>query len=573
MEGNAKLDAPRRPAIARLAALTGILLFPILCLAQVTPSDTLSSRLKSLAAQERWQELVETFQSSPVHSADDDYQYGMALAKLNRLDTARAAFLSAYGRYPRDSRFPTELAGIAFKERHREEAKKWIRRALQLSPNDAYVTDFLGTLYFLDGNLEACLKYWNRIRKPVIESVGTEPKLKLDPVILDRALAFSSGEVLKRPELLASESRLRALGIFPALSFQLDARNNNEYNVTLHARESNGFGSNKWFALLNTFRGVIFETVTPEYYNFKGSGTNFKSLYRWDQNKRRAFVSVSGPFRRNPQWQYRAGFDFRNENWFLDNFSVLPARDLGGLNIRKEAAVFELSSFRAARWNWSTGAEFSYRDFRSVTSTLPSELFLGGKQLKHFVRASYDLLRVPEHRLVVTTSVSSQEGRTWNPKDSAFAKLQVQSTQHWFPKATGDDFEMQSQVRYGRTLGAVPFDELFMLGIERDNELMMRGHNASVDGKKGSAPLGRNYFLVNWEIDKNLYGNGLFSLTLGPFVDTGKITDPNPALGSHKWLTDTGAQFKVRALGARFAVTYGKDLRTGNNIFYAYVVR
>ncbi|HEX6880730.1 MAG TPA: hypothetical protein VF135_10230, partial [Terriglobales bacterium] len=537
------------------------------------PSDTLTSQLKSLAAQERWQDLVDAFQRSPDHSADDDYQYGIALAKLNRLDTARAAFLWAQERYPQDPRFPTELAGLAFKERHREEAKKWIHRALQLSPSDEYAADFLGTLYFLDGNLEACLKYWNRIRKPVIEGIGTEPKLKLDPVILDRALAFSNGEVLRRQDLLASESRLRALGIFPVLNFQLEAKDNSNYNIALRARESNGFGSNKWFALLNTFRGVIFETVTPEYYNFKGSGTNIKSLYRWDQNKRRAFVSVSGPFRRNPQWQYQARFDFRNENWLLDNFSALPEADLGGANVRKEAAAFELSSFRAATWNWSTGAEFSHRDFRSVTSTLSPELFLGGNQLKHFIRASYDLLRVPEHRLVVTVSASSQEGRTWNAQDSAFAKLQFQSAQHWFPQATGDDFEMQSRVRYGRTLGSVPFDELLMLGIERDNELMMRGHNGSVDGRKGSAPLGRNYFLVNWEMDKNLYGNGLLSLTLGPFVDTGKITDPNPALGTRKWLTDTGAQFKVRALGARFAVTYGKDLRTGNNIFYAYVVR
>jgi hypothetical protein len=69
-----------------------------------------------------------------------------------------------------------------------------------------------------------------------------------------------------------------------------------------------------------------------------------------------------------------------------------------------------------------------------------------------------------------------------------------------------------------------------MLGLERDNDLWMRGHIGTRDGRKGSAPLGRNYFLSNWEAEKNVYGNGLLTLKLGPFVDTGKITDTNPAL-------------------------------------------
>ena len=70
-----------------------------------------------------------------------------------------------------------------------------------------------------------------------------------------------------------------------------------------------------------------------------------------------------------------------------------------------------------------------------------------------------------------------------------------------------------------------------MLGMERDNDLWMRGHVGTRDGRKGSAPLGRNYFLSNWEIDKRIYHNGFFSLKLSPFLDTGKITDPLAGIG------------------------------------------
>jgi hypothetical protein len=107
-----------------------------------------------------------------------------------------------------------------------------------------------------------------------------------------------------------------------------------------------------------------------------------------------------------------------------------------------------------------------------------------------------------------------------------------------------------------------------MLGVEHDNDLWMRAHIGTRDGRKGSAPLGRNYFLSNWDFNKNLYSYRFVNLGLGPFVDTGKITDPAPQLGSGKWLWDVGAQAKLRVFGVGIAFIYGKDLQSGNNAYY-----
>ena len=569
MEGHRQLDAARRASNIRAL----ILIFALAISARAQTNDDLLLRLKSLQDRHQWQEIVDTLVKTPTRTADIDYIYGLALANLGRMDDARGAFLDGQKLAPGESRFLIELAGIAFKQKNRPAALHWLLRAHKLAPTDTYTNDFLGTLYFLEGNLEACLKYWNGAGKPLVENIRTDPALRLDPVILDRTLAFSPGSRLDVSEWLTSETRLRGLGIFPRFGFRLDARDDNKFDAVLQAKELNGFGTNRWTALLYTFRGVIFETITPEYYNLRGSGTNITGLYRWDKNKRRVAGAVSGPLHRDPKWRYRLAFDLRNENWALRNFSSLPTATLGGLNFRRETGIVEIASFRNGRWNWYTGGEFSNRDFRSVATNpgLPPQLFLSGNQLKHFARLNFDLLRIPEHRFTIGSVLSSQEGRTWNAANPVFAKLQAGSRIHWFPQVSGDDYEMTGQARYGRTYGDVPFDELFMLGIERDNELMMRGHVGTDDGKKGFAPLGRNYFLSNWEIDKSVYGNGLFRLTLGPFLDTGKITDPNPALGTHKWLVDAGAQLKVRALGVRFALTYGKDLRTGRNAYYVYV--
>jgi hypothetical protein len=80
--------------------------------------------------------------------------------------------------------------------------------------------------------------------------------------------------------------------------------------------------------------------------------------------------------------------------------------------------------------------------------------------------------------------------------------------------------------------------------------------------------MGRNYFLSNWEIDKNVYSNGLINLKLGPFLDNGKITDSSTGLSSQRWLWDLGVQVKVQVLGLGVAFSYAKDLRSGNNAFY-----
>ena len=126
---------------------------------------------------------------------------------------------------------------------------------------------------------------------------------------------------------------------------------------------------------------------------------------------------------------------------------------------------------------------------------------------------------------------------------------------------------MSEQISGGGIAGAAPFDELFMLGLERDNDLLLRAHIGTRNGRKGSAPLGRRYFLSNAEVNKNLYDNGLLSVRLAPFLDTEEITDPGGGLGEKKWLWDARAQVKVRVLGVGFAFTYGKIWVPGTSVY------
>ncbi len=226
-------------------------------------------------------------ESAPARGAEIDYYYGSALAHLGRWDQARAAFLAGRRLRPRDERFPIELGGVAFKQKRYAEAARWLRKGLRLAPDDSYANDFLATVYFLEGNTEAALKYWNRVAKPHIEKMRIEPGLRVDPALLDRAIAFAPASTLLLPDFLTTQTRVEGLGIFPASGWHLEALDNGAFNMAFQAQERNGWGDGKWEALLSTFRGAFYQTAYPEYFNWGGSAINLASLVRWDAQKRR----------------------------------------------------------------------------------------------------------------------------------------------------------------------------------------------------------------------------------------------------------------------------------------------
>ena len=517
--------------------------------------------------------MVGLAEATSPRSADLNYYYGIALAQLGRLAESRQALLAGRRAKPRDKRFLLELAGVEFKQKDYIHAAKWLHRALRLDPSDAYANDFLGSIYFLEGNLEAALKYWNRVSRPMIADVKLEPEPRVDPVLLDRAFAFAPASTLRLPDLLTSQARVRGLEIFPGYVFGLNARDDGRFDLIFRGQERNGLGPNKWAGLLSFFRGVFQQTVYPEYFNLNGSATNLESLVRWDAQKRRLVASVSGPWHRDAKWRYRIGTDLRDENWDIRTLSTDNAAQLAALKLRKQSVSAGIAEFLSGRWSWSTAVEASHRTFTDVAAgTLSPTLLSPGYQLKQLTNATYQLWRVPERRFTLTSAASSELARIWSEPGHAFAKLQGSVAANWFPQTRGNDYETELRLRAGDTFGESPFDEMFMLGIERDNDLWLRAHVGTHDGRKGSAPLGRSYALGNWEISKNVYRKALFNFRLGPFLDSGKILDSSSG-ARNKWLWDTGAQAKVDALGFGLVFVYGKDLRSGNNAFYVTVAK
>lgn len=543
--------------------------------AQCAAASQSDAAIHALYVQQKWAEVIGAAQQLPARSADVTFELGMALAHVERWDEARAALLAGRKECPQEKRFPIELAGVEFQQKRYPEAAAWIRKGIHLDPHDEYANEFAGTVYLLMDNLDAALKYWNRIRRPEINGLRIDSQLRVHRLLLERAFVFSPRAMMRREDLLSSEARLDAMGIFPAYSVKLAAQSDGRFDAEFHAIERNGFGNGWLQSLVSVFSGVPYETVYPSYFNLGRSATNFDSLMRWDAQKRRVWLSLAGPVHTFPRWRWQLAADGRDENWAIRSSFAGTTPLLGSFKLKREAASATITSIHSGRWQWSTGGELSHRTYGHVVSgtALTTDLVSPGFELKHLADLKTNLLDVPEHRLTLSASTSSELARLWSSPARVFEKLQGGATLHWIPPAEGDRYEFSQRIRGGGIAGTAPVDEFWMIGVERDTDLWLRGHIGTRDGRKGSSPMAGRFFLSNSDFYRSLWSNGLISIKAGPLLDVARVEAPTPGLATRQWLFDAGAEIKLTVLGTGVVLTYGRDLRTGNNAFYGSVAR
>ncbi len=188
----------------------------------------------------------------------------------------------------------------------------------------------------------------------------------------------------------------------------------------------------------------------------------------------------------------------------------------------------------------------------------------------------YLLWAWPDHRIRVDSFASLRTGRFFSQVPSRLITTRAGTRAVWFPQAKGDRYVVTEQLGAGRTFGTVPLDELFILGMERDNErdLWLRGTVGTRDGRKGSAPVGTRYAVSQTDLSRKLFELPFLSGYLGPFFDVGAVGDPSHRFGSRGVLYDTGLQATVKTLGSvKLTLVYGRDIVNGRGVFYTAVSR
>jgi hypothetical protein len=475
--------------------------------------------------------------------ADAIHAEALALAREGNFEQARQVLLRGQDAYPGDKRFPMDLAGVSYRLGNRIEARDHIRKALQIDRSDAYSNDLLATLYALDGNLNAAVKYWNRISKPVVRRVRIPDDPGVDPGLLRKVLPDAGAAFLTADALRGARADLDRLDVFSRYRLELAPVEKEEFELHFDGWNGRELSTHPAIRLLPYLRGLPYQALHVDFMNLRASGANFTSMWRWDPDKRRAVLSLRGVLPDDPRWQLGIAADLRDEIWDLRNGHE-------PFSMRRNELRVEASRRLTSRLIWMNDISYTRRRFKNAQLT-------GGASAKNATGFSYLLADFPEHRFTLRTSATGELGRFFG--HSTFGKGRADLAADW---GLGD-WHVASRILAGATKGAVPFDELFVVGMERDHDLWLRGHVATHEGRKGASPLVRNYLLFQSEADRVVYRHTAFQLRAGPFADFGH---------AGKWLVDAGIQSKIDVLsGLTVTFVYGRNLRDGGGVFYTAV--
>ncbi|MBI4474285.1 MAG: C39 family peptidase, partial [Acidobacteria bacterium] len=345
-----------------------------------------------------------------------------------------------------------DLASEAFRGEKHSAAKEHLKSALESDPADAYSNEFLATVYFLENNVESALKYWNRAGKPQIESIHIDPPLSLKPVMIDRAFAFSRGNVLKLDSYRTTKARLQATDLYSKIELDLNPSGEEHFDVVLRAAERDRVPVLSWF------RGIAYRTIYPEIFNIGDSAVNIRSLVRWAEDRQRIHTAIATPIRGDSKWRFEAAFDVRREkDWPM----------------RRAEALVNLFSTVSGDFSWTSGFAMAHRQFETehvVAGFSPRS----GTSLKYVGSIRRSLFDNPDHRISVTTTLSGEAGKLFGASPARFSKAIAALNARWVPSSSADNYEMTGRLLSGAVAGTAPLDELFILGLDRDSRLWLR---------------------------------------------------------------------------------------------------
>lgn len=506
-------------------------------------------------------------QPSTAEPADVLLREGLALAHAGQWQEAEQRFLQGRQRFPDDVRFGEELAGVAYRLHRTGAAKRYLREVVRREPSRQYANDFLANLFLLDGNLPAALRYWNRVGKPVLRSARLVPTPQLNPVLRERLLAASAGQVLSLPRLEQTEANLARIGVFADWRLELAPGADQRFDFLVHTtpRAQPLRGWLGW--TLPLVSGLPYQQVNLDLVNLRQRAINLTSLWRWDSEKRRISVALQAPL---GSWQYRLLLDGREEHWDLRRSDRAGREALDTPLLRRFEAGGDASRDLTERLRWTIGGRVAIRRFQRGDGSV---YFANSWSAEVRNRLNARVWSWPDRRVRLDGWALLRTGRIFTDISSRLVSAEAGISGSWRPQAKGDTYELQTQMRTGGTVGGLPLDELFILGMERDNDLWFRGVAGTRDRRKGNAPLGTRYALIRTEADRKLLELPFVRLAAGPFFDAGTIGGASGRFGSDGWLTATGLQMKVRVIGVTFTAVYGRNLSDGRGVFYTGVSR
>jgi len=513
--------------------------------------------------------LLEALSVRP--SADIYLNLGTAYSHTRDWQKAEDILDEAGKRYPDDPRIPTELSNAYLGAGDVDRARDALHHALRIDPTNGAAADLIAAVELSEGEIQTALGYWNRAGNPIVNEVFHNTNIAFGHWTVQNGNAFKPGQMLTYAQWRTTQLRLLETDLFSNVGFAIEpAPSAPKYNPVILTTAKVNDLTNLAFDIV---KGAPWKTSYLNWWDIANSGISMNSSYRWDYNRKRGELRVHAPLPVPGILFMTATGLWRSERW--DVAPVLQ-NDAGADNrflIKSTGVRGELKYIPYFRIDIGGGFEYTNR---AANGNLPPQLYIDSSNTGKVI---YQIgVRLSDSRYQNRIHIEGAIARKSLAGDLNYSTATVElNNRYLISKSTNTVFNWT--MRGGISDGQLPVEEYFVLGLDMHAGNLLRAHPASDHGHYGNSPMGTSFALSNMDIERRIAIIPLFNSLNLPyldvkgqiFLDSGQTEDRANIFKEGKLYFDTGAGLKFETPTHSLNMIYGKSLRDGRNVFYAYI--
>jgi tetratricopeptide (TPR) repeat protein len=505
-------------------------------------------------------------------SADAYVYLGIAYGNMKEYQKAEDTLEEGARRYPSDARFHNELAGVYLATRDVDKAKSELHRALQVDPHNNYASDLLASIDISTGEVQSALRSWNKSGRPVIDDILHNYYLNFGSWVVKEAVAFHPAGVLRYSQWKTTEARLYATNNFTNVGLEVEpTRIPDHYDAIVRTTSKT---NSKTDILWNLVKTLPYSESYFNLWNIGNTGANWNSVYRWDPNRHLIAGSLYIPVKLPGILHVELADAVRNENWDLSHTvreALVPRAHL--LNYRSNAIGVALKHIPTYRFEIAGGLDYVNQYSRGNLPELASDSRNSGNFFVETTLRPFDGV-VYQNRLRLLGFIARRSVLGDFNYSGAVAEL---NNRIILSKDTRTNLNWT--LKGGTSRGLRPVVDYYLLGLQLHPENILRGHMAYQDGRYGSSPMGTDFVLGNFDVDREIVRLPTFNYFNLPYItikafgffDPAKTWDRTHVFKDSALLLDTGAGLRFETPATTFNVVYGRPLRGGPTVLFGYV--
>jgi tetratricopeptide (TPR) repeat protein len=506
----------------------------------------------------------------PVRPSADIYlNLGTAYRHIREWQKAQDILEQAARRYPDDPRIPTELANVYLDDGDSERARQSLQLALRIDPANVAAADLIAAVELSEGEVQTALGYWNRTGNPIVNEVLHNTNIAFGHWTVQVGNAFKPGQLLTYGKWRTTQLRLVETDIFSNVGIAIEpSPSASKYNPVILTTDKVNDLSNLAFDIV---KGAPWQTSYLNWWDIADSGISMNSSYRWDYNRKRGEIQLHAPIPVPGILFMTATGLWRSERWDVAPVLQHDAASDNRFLIKSTGVRAELKYIPYFRIDFGGGFEYTNR---AANGNLPQLYIDSSNSGKVIYQGSF---RLSDSRYQNRIHVDGTIARKNFAGDLNYSTATVElNNRYLISKSSNTVFNWT--LRGGVSDGQLPVEEYFVLGLDMHAGNLLRAHPASDHGHYGNAPMGTSFALSNMDIERRIAILPLFNSLNLPyldvkgqiFLDSGQTEDRANIFKEGKLYFDTGAGLKFETPTHSLNMIYGKSLRDGRNVFYAY---